>query len=658
MTAIPSPIGSVGTRVTRRIDRLTDRQFAMLGFLPGALLVTLIVLAPIVGVLALSLFRVELLRDDRTPFVALANYLTRLPNDAAFVASIPRTVILGLGTAVLTVPLALATALVLNRRFRGSTIVGVAVLLPWAVAPIVTGLYWKFMFNSQFGLMTQLANLAGLAQGPVLWLNDSNTAMSIAAMATAWRTVPLMALLLLAALKAIPSSLYAASRMDGANAWQTFRYVVLPHIRTTLLVVAVLSIIQGMQLLDILFSLTNGGPGDETTTIVYYIYQTAITNLSLGYSAALAVFLLVLIAACSSLLLLPRIRRRSAGDETIERDDLTAADRSQNLGRRLAATRSRASNLGGAAVSSTARSASTVAATTTLSGSFDGPEPRRRRFAVPHWASRVAFVVAVVALLVWLIGPIVWIVLTSVEPEGAVTQLPLNLTLDLRLDHYATLLGDPQWQGSFVVSLLVTVLTTLITIPIAALAAYPLARLEVPGRGLVMGVIVVTQMVPSIVLVIPIFLMFRYVGLEDTVAALVIVNLAFWLPLITWLLRNVFQQVPRSLDAAARIDGAGRLGTLFRVIIPAARPGISAIVILMLIGTWNEFLFAVILGQRNAVTVTRLIGFIDTVAGPFGQPPFTVEAAAGIAAFLPCLVLVVLFYRRLVGGLSSGFIKA
>ncbi len=104
-------------------------------------------------------------------------------------------------------------------------------------------------------------------------------------------------------------------------------------------------------------------------------------------------------------------------------------------------------------------------------------------------------------------------------------------------------------------------------------------------------------MVPAIVMAIPVLRIFQILGLKDTVAALVIVNVAFWLPLIVWLLRNFFADVPVALERAARIDGCSRLGTLFRVTIPAARPGIAAAAILILIGTWNEFLFAVILGQ-------------------------------------------------------------
>ena len=121
-------------------------------------------------------------------------------------------------------------ALLLNKAFRFSALVGIAVLLPWAVAPVVTGLYWKFIFNSQFGLMTALVNALGLADGPVKWLESSTSAMAVAVVATAWRTVPLMALLLLGALRTIPEAQYRAARMDGASTGRAFRYITLPAI--------------------------------------------------------------------------------------------------------------------------------------------------------------------------------------------------------------------------------------------------------------------------------------------------------------------------------------------------------------------------------------------------------------------------------------------
>src|SRR5690606_25330045 len=264
---------------------------------------------------------------------------------------------------------------------------------------------------------------------------------------------------------------------------------------------------------------------------------------------------------------------------------------------------------------------------------------------IPRWVGRAAVLVASGALVAWLVGPVIWILVTSLQPEGAVTQLPPRLTLDLRVSNYLDLLSRQQWQGAIVVSLTVVILVTGLPLFLGARAASPRARFELPGARIVLVTLLLTQMVPAIVVAIPTLLVFRFLGLKDTIAALVIVNTAFWMPLVVWLLRNVFREVPRSLESAARIDGCGRIGTLFRVVMPAAWPGISATAILLLVGTWNEFLFAVMLGDRNAVTVTRLIGFVQATVGPEGPPPFTLVAAAGVTAFLPCLVLVIVFFR-------------
>jgi multiple sugar transport system permease protein len=167
-------------------------------------------------------------------------------------------------------------------------------------------------------------------------------------------------------------------------------------------------------------------------------------------------------------------------------------------------------------------------------------------------------------------------------------------------------------------------------------------------------------MVPAMVMAIPVLKVFQILRLTDTVAALVIVNTAFWLPLIVWLLRNFFAEVPLALERAARIDGCSRLGTLFRVTIPAARPGIAATAVLLLIGTWNEFLFAVILGNHNAVTITRLITSVEALPSrPNSEDslPANLLAAGAMVAVIPCLLLVVAFHRRIITGLTEGLVK-
>src|SRR5207253_10819847 len=166
--------------------------------LPAAILVGFFVIPPILAVFGMSVFRIELLRPGPSIFVGVNNFTVRMPTDTNFLDSIPRTVLFAAGTTIITVPLAVAAALIMNRRWRFASLIGVAFLLPWAIAPVVTGFYWRFMFQPTFGIFTSFVNAAGIAEGTIPWLQDSNTAIGVAMVATAWRTVPLLALLLLA----------------------------------------------------------------------------------------------------------------------------------------------------------------------------------------------------------------------------------------------------------------------------------------------------------------------------------------------------------------------------------------------------------------------------------------------------------------------------
>src|SRR4051794_14150221 len=130
-------------RVSKRLDRLSEGRFALLVSIPSLLLVFLVVLPPTLAVFGISMFRIELGKDDRTPFVGLANYLTRLPADHVVVDAIPRTLMFAAAVTIATLPLALITALVLNRRFRGDSVFFMALLVPWAISSIVTGIFWR-----------------------------------------------------------------------------------------------------------------------------------------------------------------------------------------------------------------------------------------------------------------------------------------------------------------------------------------------------------------------------------------------------------------------------------------------------------------------------------------------------------------------------------
>jgi ABC-type sugar transport system permease subunit len=622
-------------RVSRRLDRLSDRGFALLVSVPGLILVALVVLPPTLSVFGLSLFRIELAKDDLTPFVGLRNYLDRLPADREVLEAIPRTIFFAAITTAVTLPLALVTALVLNRGFRGAGLFFMALLMPWAISAIVAGIFWRYIFDTHFGIVNGILIGLGIFEEPFNWLKETVQSVAIATVAQSWRSVPLLAVLLLAALKTIPGTLYRAAKMDGATSWESFRHITLPAIRPTLIVVGILQVIIGLQVFDLLYSLTNGGPGRDTYVLIYAIYDIAFTGLSFGYASAITVVLFAIIVLTSFLLLIFQVRRRRSVGPTSddEAEEAAAAGRgSLRLGRGAMAEH--------------------------LTPSGDVELARPRRFQLPAGVGRTLFGVGVVVLFLFYIAPIAWMLIASLQPESAIAQQPPALTLNLWLDGYALIANDPRWAGSLAVSLQVAVFTTILVIVLAAPAAYSLARFELPGKKTILAILIFIQMVPAIVMAIPVLRVFQILGLTDTVAALVIVNVAFWLPLIVWLMRNFFADVPISLEKAARIDGCSRLGTLFRVTIPAARPGMAAAAILMLIGTWNEFLFAVILGNRNAVTITRLITGIQNYPSPVNQsPPPNLLAAAAMVAVIPCLLLVLFFHRRIITGLTEGFVK-
>ena len=243
--AIAAPCRDGAQGSPSRLDRLSEAKFGLLMFLPAAILVGIFVIPPILAVFGMSVFRIELLRPGPSIFIGLNNFTVRLPADSNFLASIPRTILFAAGTTIVTVPLAVAAALIMNRPSALRTLIGVAFLLPWAIAPVVTGFYWRFMFQPTFGVMTNIANALGPRRtAPCPWLQRLRHGHAIAVMATAWRTVPLLALLLLAALQDDPVRRTTAPRgWTAPGRGRLFRFITLPAIRPTLLIATVLTII-------------------------------------------------------------------------------------------------------------------------------------------------------------------------------------------------------------------------------------------------------------------------------------------------------------------------------------------------------------------------------------------------------------------------------
>ncbi len=266
---------------------------------------------------------------------------------------------------------------------------------------------------------------------------------------------------------------------------------------------------------------------------------------------------------------------------------------------------------------------------------------------------RPAAVYALVALfLLWTVAPIAWIATMSVQPEINYVSVPPQLRLEqTSLRWYIATLADPDFVAAMQTSAVVSFVTMLLCLVIGALAAYPLARLNVPHRNLYLTVSVVSRMLPAMILIIPMFLLLRWLRLLDSYLGLIMVYTAFLLPYVIWMLKNFFEQVPYALEAAARMDGCSRLGALVRVIIPVTAPGIVATAVFAFIGAWNEFLFGLILSTSKAVPVTvKLSSLVSTTF----HSDTSLVAAAGMLSLLPPVLLVFVLNRFIVQGLVEG----
>lgn len=309
MVAVPSERGPARPTLAQRFHRMDESRFGLLLILPTALLLLVFLVYPIAYAISMSFNRIELTVSPDQRFVGMDNY-GRVLGDRVLRESVVRTLAFAGLTVAICVGMALILALVLNEVFAGRRFVRVLILLPWAVAPVVNGVMWRYLFQSNYGLVNAVLYSLGLIPRYQVWLDSAPAALTIAAVATAWKGMPFATLILLAALQSIPEALFRAAKMDGAGVLARFRFIVLPHLRNTLIFAVLLETIVSLQVFDLIFTLTRGGPGQGTVLLSYLVYINAFERLSLGRASAMAVLLALLIMALSALSLALLIRRR------------------------------------------------------------------------------------------------------------------------------------------------------------------------------------------------------------------------------------------------------------------------------------------------------------------------------------------------------------
>jgi multiple sugar transport system permease protein len=251
--------------------------------------------------------------------------------------------------------------------------------------------------------------------------------------------------------------------------------------------------------------------------------------------------------------------------------------------------------------------------------------------------------------------PILWILATSLKTETELTRRPITwLPDDPTLANYLRAFAEQPLLTYILNSVIVATLATMLSILVAALAAYALARLRIPGRSLVLATLVAVSTFPLITLMVPLFQLMRTLGILNTYLALILPYAVLNLPVCTLVLTSFFQDIPRDLENAAMIDGCSRLGALWRIIMPLAAPGVFTAAILAFVNAWDEFLLALSFTSSQAMR-TVAVG-ITLYQGEYAFP-WPLISAALIVALVPIAVLIASFQERVVGGLMQGGLK-
>ncbi|SDI98909.1 carbohydrate ABC transporter permease [Aliiruegeria lutimaris] len=281
----------------RRLFGYEERSAAI--FLAPVLAVLMgVAVFPILYSFYLSFFRIKLTRPNRTPFVGLDNYLDLFTNDLFWV-SVARTVTFSVVSVAAILAISLLVSLLLNQNFRGRRVLSTILLVPWAIPYVANALMWKWIYDSGYGALNGILYQLDFIDKYMVWLGDQDKTIFLIANAFVWKEVPLATILLLVSLKAIPSDLYQAARVDGAGVWQRFIHVTLPAMKPGFMLVLIYETMMAIRHFDLFFILTEGGPGNASHVLSWHIYVETFRNLSFGSGAAMSYVLALVTFALS-----------------------------------------------------------------------------------------------------------------------------------------------------------------------------------------------------------------------------------------------------------------------------------------------------------------------------------------------------------------------
>ena len=640
-----------------RIQRFTGvTGMAYIFIAPNMLVFSIFVLFPMLFNFVYTFTGSDRLFLNQRPYVGAAN-LERLfdcedflrpvtCDEDLFASAVLNTASFVLTQVAVMIAVSLLTAVVLNGKIRARGFFRSVFFYPVLLSPIVVAMIWRWMLQEN-GLFN--AFIVSLGGEKLRFLTDRNWARFWVVMVSVWSLMGFYTLILLAGLQAIPSDLYEAAAIDGASSWRAFQSITLPMLAPTMLVVIVLSTIRAVQIFDVVFAFTGGGPGSATLYIVHYIYTNGFASPFREYGLAAATSLVM--ATALIVLTIIQIRLQGTGLEEYDDESKPKGVARLQLGSGLAELgwsirRNLLDPLAGAlqilldglgvvlgGLLGTARRRNLLTygylslgvivmfgpVLWAVMSSFKSAADIQRfppRF-LPHYQEMVAVAGYYEPLPLYdarledgSAAQLVQIrrvgleaqMLDPAQPEAGVIKVKLQdrepvESVRFSLDNFQRGIESFNFWRYLSNSVIVTVSATLLTLLVNSMAAFALSKYRFRGRGIIFMLIISTLMVPLSVILVPAFLLITALGWNNQLIGIIIPTIGT--PTGVFLLRQYMLTIPDELLDSARIDGASEWRIYWQVILPLAAPALAVLAIFSTIWRWNDFLWPKIVMTSN-----------------------------------------------------------
>ncbi len=613
-----------------------DWQIAFPFVLPVVIIMTVFILWPFINAILLS-FTVRSLATRSDQYVGLMNY-ARLLEDSDFIGAVSNTIGFTIVSLCFKFVIGMAVALMLNSRLPFRSVLTGVILLPWIVPEVVTALTWRSIYDPIFGGLNPVLSQLGLISRPIGWLSEPSLALPSVIAVNVWKGLPFYILLLLAGLKAIDREQLEAAEVDGANIIQRFRNITLPSLRYVIISTLLLSAISTFNTFGLVYLMTGGGPGGATRLFSILAYEKAIIGLRFGPGVATTLMIAPVLAIF--IFLLSRFMRQD--HQNVHHTGVTRMDRvTEMLGRIISIfldlifmpfewifeKLNKLRLIGQAALSR--------------------EQGERRMIALR--------LVLLVPVFIFVLFPFYWILITSFKSDLQIQQFSsIYWPNPWTTEQFETLIFKTQFITWFYNTVLVATGSTAISVALAALAAYALARLRFRGAGIITNLLLITYLLPGSLLFIPLYRILTTLGVINTHLGLLLTYPTFLIPFATWVLMGYYRSIPADLEEAALMDGASRFEAFWKITLPLASPALLSVTLFAFTNAWNEFLFAfVFINSENLKTLPvglQLLVFGDIY--PWGQ-----LMAASLLMAIPVVVIYIFAQRYFVEGLTAGSVK-